>query len=302
MKNSILLLLLCISLFAWTQGTKANTIISNLKMPEKCDTVFVFQQSSNDDIVKDYQQILEKTNNQLSLWMNPYGILVTILGVLFAILTIVATFVIFRQSKEYKGLIQKSLTEHKVALDKLIIEKSEQLKNLEETLDKLILEYKTKLDNTDEKQKNLIELFINKLEEQKILIDGKYNIFEHRGWKPWDIPVNYLIDKSSTFHAKITLKSPNQKFIIYIRVRTNDNKYLWLGFAGSDEDRQYSVKDEFTEYRVYNSDEVQIEENIYSFFKHGFPGSSGEPLLVDLVRLRGSVSDDRKIEFKFKIK
>src|SRR5216683_5279708 len=46
-----------------------------------------------------YVRLLERTNQQLSLWWNPYGIMVAALGALFAVLAIVAAFIIFRQSR-----------------------------------------------------------------------------------------------------------------------------------------------------------------------------------------------------------
>ncbi len=53
-----------------------------------------------------YIQILEKTNQQLGLWTNPYGIMIGVLAILFTILTIVAAVIIYRQSKDYQERIR----------------------------------------------------------------------------------------------------------------------------------------------------------------------------------------------------
>lgn len=301
MKKCFLLFLIIIAHFAITNAANKDSANQNSKISVKKDTVFIIQQSSNDNIAKNYQQILEKTNNQLSLWFNPYGLFVTMLGVLFAILAIVAAFVIYRQSKEYKGLIQKSLTDHKTALDKLIIEKSEQLKNYEVNLDKSIKEYKEQLTNVDGEHQVQIQQFISKLEEQKSFIETQFNIHKHAGWAPKDIPVNIPINNYSDFNAKIILPTISQHFVIYMRVRTNDNKHLWLGFAGSDVNAPYFDREEYTHNRVYNSLEVIISENIYSYFKFGFPNYTSKPVLVDCIRLRGSTMDDNEIIYQFKI-
>src|SRR3989344_2437809 len=63
-----------------------------------------------------YIQILEKTNQQLGLWTNPYGIMIGVLAILFTILTIIAAVVIYQQSKDYKEKIDKLLGEYEKQL------------------------------------------------------------------------------------------------------------------------------------------------------------------------------------------
>lgn len=64
-----------------------------------------------------YISLLEKTNQQLSLWVNPYGILVGALAILFTVLTIVAVFIILRQGREYKDSFRKTLDDYKNSLN-----------------------------------------------------------------------------------------------------------------------------------------------------------------------------------------
>ena len=49
--------------------------------------------------VQNYINILEKTNQQLNLWYNPYGIAIAILAIFFAILALAAAFIIYRQGR-----------------------------------------------------------------------------------------------------------------------------------------------------------------------------------------------------------
>lgn len=70
-----------------------------------------------DPALAEYVEILEKTNQQLSLWSNPYGILVGALGVMIAVLAILFTFILWRQSKEYKEAFNQFLEEQKKIVD-----------------------------------------------------------------------------------------------------------------------------------------------------------------------------------------
>jgi len=65
-----------------------------------------------------YISFLEKTNQQLNLWSNPYGFLVSILSFLVAFLAITATIFLYRQNKEYKGLYKKAIKNYESALQK----------------------------------------------------------------------------------------------------------------------------------------------------------------------------------------
>lgn len=63
-----------------------------------------------------YVSLLERTNQQLSLWSNPYGVLVAILSFLVAFLAITAAFILYRQSREYRELYQKALKDYEITL------------------------------------------------------------------------------------------------------------------------------------------------------------------------------------------
>lgn len=170
-KTYLFFLFLFLPLIVFTQNTTKDTTKTHTKLTVQKDTIYIVKQISDDATAKHYQEILEKTNGQLSLWWNPYGVFVGFLGILFTILTIIAAVVIYRQSKEYRELIKESLTKHETVLGQLITEKNQQLKNIETHLNNLITEYKEKLINTREENKKEINDLISKLEIQKESID-----------------------------------------------------------------------------------------------------------------------------------
>lgn len=66
-----------------------------------------------DSQTQTYIQILEKTNQQLSLWYNPYGLAVGILTALVALLAIIFAWVLWRQGKEYRDIFDKFLKDQR---------------------------------------------------------------------------------------------------------------------------------------------------------------------------------------------
>lgn len=78
-----------------------------------------------------YRLVLEKTNQQLSLWWSPYGALIATLGTLFAVLAILAAVIIFRQGGEYKRLLEavakEAMSQHQAAVNALVSEKMKEI-------------------------------------------------------------------------------------------------------------------------------------------------------------------------------
>lgn len=269
--------------------------------------------------ITSYHEILEKTNSQLSMWTNPYGIFVAVLGglvaclgVLFTVLTIIAVYLVFRQSKEYKDLMKKSLNDHKIALDNLIEEKDNQLKNIAAGYDKSIkeLEYKAgmlsdSLNELDKIQAEVMKEMILKLKEQKDFIDPNFKTFKHSGWRNKDIAENYTINQSTLFKFRALLNNPEQSFTVYMRIIANDNKPYWLGFGGrniiDNSEKQKQLLNESTKYKTYNSLVVEIKENIFNCFGDAFSDKGIMPVKIDCVRLRGSDENKNEITFSYKI-
>ena len=127
--------------------------------------------------IKNYIDILEKTNQQLSLWYNPYGIIVAILAILFTILTIVAVIIIYRQSKDYKEKLEKDRKyyrdEIKKFLDsqeKIIKQRSKTAEEVSEKIEQTLEAYKQKLKESSKEQKKSIQEAINRLEMEKLTL------------------------------------------------------------------------------------------------------------------------------------
>ena|GEM_PF-3362449 len=299
--RNLILTLFVFALVFLVHGQKSVDVSQKIMPKSNIDTIVIIKQITDESIAKHYEQILEKTNNQLSLWWNPYGLFVAMLGVLFAGLAIIAAFVIFRQSKEYKDLINTSLEEHRIALINLISEKNDQLKNYEKSLDRSIIEYEKQLKTAGADQIDQISKFIQSLEEQKVFIDSQFKSYKHSGWQQSDISENYQLNQFTNFNAKITLNQLKQAFVIYIRLVTNDNRKFWIGFAGNTDSDPTKYKIEYTTHVFYGSTEVKINENILSLFKKRFPEINSPPVLLDCVRLRGDDMDKAEILFEYRI-
>lgn len=142
------------------------------------DTIYITN-NKIDSTTLFYQSILEKTNSQLSLWGNPYGLMVGALGVLFTCLTILFAFILYRQSSDYKKIINQSITNYQAILEKLIKETQDQtklyLESSDERFTEKINEYKKDLENATLDQKAIIEEKVKQLEIQKNNISEKIN-------------------------------------------------------------------------------------------------------------------------------
>jgi ribosomal protein S27AE len=169
MKYLVILILTLV--FAFECLGQADTS-STVKKTVIYDTIYI--QAKPDNVVQpDYLDILEKTNQQLSLWWNPFSVLIGALGILFTILTIIAAYIIYRQSKEHKEILNESVRKNEAILNKLIEERNQQLKTVEMNLANLISESKEKLKTTTEENKNEIKELIAKLEIQKESLDSQ---------------------------------------------------------------------------------------------------------------------------------
>ena len=169
--TQLILLFLLIPIVAQSQNPSVNKAVIEKNDSIVKDTTFIINNYQDKEILKYYQDILEKTNSQLSLWWNPYGVLIGLLGVLFTVLTIIAAVVIYRQSKEYKELIRESITKHETVLGQMITERNQQLKIIETNLNNTINEYKEKLVTATEENKKEFKDLITNLEKQKESID-----------------------------------------------------------------------------------------------------------------------------------
>lgn len=141
------------------------------------DTIFVH--SLDPELVRHYTDILEKTNSQLSLWSNPYGIFFAGLGIFVTLFTIVAAIIHFKQTNDYKNQVNTTIDRYRSIIDSFIQQKDKALDTLVQ--DK-IQAYKDEMGQKgegDPKYKELEEK-IKALEETKI---GISNISDSDGKK-----------------------------------------------------------------------------------------------------------------------
>jgi len=102
----------------------------------KIDTIYLFTKdtlvihSIDPAIVKQYSEILEKTNNQLSLWANPYGIFFAGISILFTLLAVFATYIHFKQTKEYKDQVNAEILGLRALVENFILQKEKAIKTL----------------------------------------------------------------------------------------------------------------------------------------------------------------------------
>jgi hypothetical protein len=299
MKNSILILVAFLCNVCYTQPSSANPSYAQDSVIIK-DNVPAHQALLDSETIKAYQDILEKTNEQLSLWMNPYTFMVAVLALLFTILAIIAAYVIFRQGAEARQLIKDSITKHQVALENIMIEKQNQWKIYEANIENLILELQEKLVTADPSNTLFIREFLQKLELQKSNVEKEMITYSHSGWSPRDIEVQVEVNELTNFYLKVKLGKIGQEFCVYCKVYTNTNRSYWLGFGGNIKEKPERLKGEYTRHQRYSSDEITIQENISSAFALGFSQTNEKVVSIRYVRLRASDIIPTPISFEFK--
>lgn len=260
------------------------------------DTINVGNQIPDLETMLIYQEILEKTNEQLSLWFNPYVLIIGILAIFFTVMTIIAAIIIFRQSKESKRLIEDSLRSHAIALKNLLSEKQKQYEIYEANANNLMTELTQKLEVSDGDKYSELKELINKIATQK----SQLNAYEHSGWLHRDVEYSEKVDPRTNFIAKIKLATSDQSFVIYFRVLANNGKKYWIGFGGNVKNDDYRTNIEYTRHQVFSTTEITIQENVFAVFKKGFGSLNIEPVNIDCVRLRASDKNTNPVIFEFR--
>ena len=132
------------------------------------DTVTVVSQAVP---LQQYVEILEKTNQQLSIWGNPYGVMVAVLGVLFAIGAIVAAILLWRQSADYEKKIHASLASLATA-NALVVES---LAEADRRIDAAIAELRGAADEAVGEQRKTLEELATRLQAERPPVPTKEN-------------------------------------------------------------------------------------------------------------------------------
>jgi len=111
----------------------------------------------------EYIAILEKTNQQLSLWYNPYGLMVAILTLLIAVIAIGVSIALWKHSRDQREKADRFFEEQA----RIIKEKNESVKKVEEKLQQLIVQYERQLKDTTIANKKEVQKTIDELRREK---------------------------------------------------------------------------------------------------------------------------------------
>ena len=120
-------------------------------------------------ILSNYISVLEKTNQQLDFWYNPYGLMVSILTLLVALIAIGVAYALWIYSKEQRDRVSQFFTEQ----EKIIKEKIVGVEKIESKYNELIKEYEKKLKSTTRQGRKEIQKTIEELKKEKARI-GTY--------------------------------------------------------------------------------------------------------------------------------
>jgi len=148
------------------------TLLTQLPVPARAVPVDSSVKAANDTVIvvrnvvdtvylkpqSDYIAMLEKTNQQLSLWYNPYAVMIGVLAVLFTVLTIVAAFALWRQSKDYRDQIDGFIAEQQAIMDNMVAEGKRQTETT-------ILELRGNLESASGEQRERTEALIARLQQ-----------------------------------------------------------------------------------------------------------------------------------------
>ncbi|OHB18515.1 MAG: hypothetical protein A2854_00075 [Parcubacteria group bacterium RIFCSPHIGHO2_01_FULL_56_18] len=121
---------------------------------------------------QNYIELLEKTNQQLSLWYNPYGFLVGILTLLITLLAILFTYILWRQGAEYKKTFESFLDERRRFIESEI-KKSIEIGEI--NVNGLIEQWQNKMESLNGETKIKAEAELEKLKKirESIVDSGK---------------------------------------------------------------------------------------------------------------------------------
>ncbi|MCX6715234.1 MAG: hypothetical protein NTX72_05490 [Candidatus Uhrbacteria bacterium] len=120
-------------------------------------------------MLNNYSSIVEKTNQQLSLWFNPYAVMIASLGAMFTIGAIVVTVIIWRNSNEQKKQFKNWFTQQQSIIDGNNIKIEETSRKLTD----LVIEFEKYIKEGDRKNKEIDGMLKIVKDTKKIVDLGK---------------------------------------------------------------------------------------------------------------------------------
>lgn len=139
----------------------------NMDVNEATKSVDISMTPEYRQMVENYISILEKTNQQLGVWSNPYGIAIGILSLFIAIIAIGVAIVLWKHSKEQKDRFEQFLNNQEKVIRSNVKLHNEKVRQTELKLGKLITGYKKQLESATKDNKKEIERAIDDLEKEK---------------------------------------------------------------------------------------------------------------------------------------
>lgn len=115
-------------------------------------------------MLDNYASIVEKTNQQLSVWSNPYGLMIGVLTFIVTVGAIIVAWYIWKNSKEQKDLFKETLLNYQNTINdqaKIFIEQ----KKIE--IDKTIQEFEKIKDSVTEEKKAEFQKVIDEYKKEK---------------------------------------------------------------------------------------------------------------------------------------
>lgn len=120
-------------------------------------------------IIESYSEILGKTNQQLSLWSNPYGIAMGILSLLVGLLAIGVGIALWKNSKDQKELVERFFSDQ----EKIIQERNAGMKKVQGGYEKLIKAYEDRLEKATSSNKKELQKAIDDIRKEMIGVGSK---------------------------------------------------------------------------------------------------------------------------------
>lgn len=128
---------------------------------------------------QNYIDLLEKTNQQLSLWYNPYALMVGILTLLVALLAMYFAYILWRQSRDYKDFLEEQRN----------FVRDDTRKHAKEVLDEAITRQDAELQHATGEVRERIEGALNSLKTAR----ESLNVVPVQGIRSASLPLSYVV-------------------------------------------------------------------------------------------------------------
>jgi hypothetical protein len=301
---------LCINLLS------ADSIDVQAASDARLDSILNATSKAVEELDRHYVSTLEKTNSQLSLYLNPYAIFIAALGVLFTAGAIAAGYHIYSQGKDFKDRQDMLIARNEAIIhstqETLNTQQQEHIKTigqLNEELESIKDEGFKTINDLNTIKASLLNV-LNKNEKSKDELSDGINIFMDqnkkfnyvlRGNNRIDLDFNVPINETSILSLSAVLERIDQPFNVYLRFNKTGQKPKWIGFAINGEaNKNYNTEWEKTTLVDSNTQHFQINIPIFEHYKICFPNDS-VPKYLSAVRLRGQIKPSEIIRVSFEI-